>query len=69
MDDFEEICEELILTGGAVRVADEAELVEILDTFLQDKDLRLQHGRAALGCVLNNRGVIEKHVQLIRENM
>ena len=69
MDDFEEICEELILTGGAVQVTDEVEIIEILDTFLQDKNLRLQRGRAALSCVLKNRGVIEKHVQLIRENM
>ncbi len=69
MNDFEEICEELTRAGGAVRVADEAELVDVLDTFLKDEGLRLQSGRAALDCVLNTRGVIEKHIRLIRENM
>jgi 3-deoxy-D-manno-octulosonic-acid transferase len=67
MDDFEEISQELIASGGGFSLPDRKDIVAVLGTLLQDPDLRLQSGNAALECIMRNQGVVKKHLEFIKE--
>jgi len=67
MQDFSEIAEALIACGGAVQVADQQELTEILEEMLSSLKERTRRGLAAQQCVVARRGVVDKHIELIRQ--
>jgi 3-deoxy-D-manno-octulosonic-acid transferase len=65
MEDFSEISEELIRSGGARQVKNAAEVTQWLEELLADPTSRDAMGRKAASCVAANRGVVDKHVRLI----
>ena len=65
MEDFSEISDELIRTGGARQVEDAAALVRWLEQLLADPAARDAIGRMAASCVAANHGVVDAHLQLI----
>lgn len=65
MQDFSEIADDLIACGGATKVADYLQLAEVLSTLLISPELRTSQGLAAEQCVKSQRGVIDKHLELI----
>lgn len=67
MQDFSEIAEALISSGGATKVSDGHELAEILFKLLSSPELRKRQGLAAQQCVESQRGVIHRHLELIRQ--
>jgi 3-deoxy-D-manno-octulosonic-acid transferase len=69
MSDFREIAQALIDAGGAYRVSGEESLEKVLTTLLNEPELRKKKGKAAQQCVLNQCGVVEKHLQCIKEIM
>jgi 3-deoxy-D-manno-octulosonic-acid transferase len=67
MQDFSEIAEALISSGGATKVSDGHELTEIISELIASPELRIKQGKAAQQCVESQRGVIDRHLELIRE--
>jgi 3-deoxy-D-manno-octulosonic-acid transferase len=67
MQDFREIADALIACGGATKVSDHLELATHLVKLLTSKELRTKQGHAAQKCVKSQRGVIDKHIELIRQ--
>lgn len=67
MEDFSEISESLVECGGAQQVASAKELIAGATTLLQNENERKSAGMAAKKFVLSHRGVIDKHIHLIRE--
>lgn len=67
MQDFSEIAEALINSGGATMVSDGHELAEIISKLIASPGLRTRQGQAAQQCVKSQRGVIDKHLELIRQ--
>jgi len=67
MQDFREIADALIACGGATKVSDHLELATHLVKLLTSKELRTKQGQAAQKCVKSQRGVIDKHLELIRQ--
>lgn len=65
--DFDEISKDLIQSGGAFAVHDSNDLTSKLQALITDKDFRKKTGQSAYQCVASNSGVIEKHIELIRE--
>lgn len=65
MEDFSEISEELIRSGGAGQVKDAAALAQWLEQLLCDQGARDIMGRRALACVEANHGVVDNHIRLI----
>ncbi len=66
MQDFSEIADALLRSGGATMVTSRLELVDHLSSLLSLPELRTEQGRAAQQCVKSQRGVIDKHLALIR---
>ncbi len=69
MEDFEEISDELLQSGGAFCVKDHHEITQTIEKLLLDETLRLQCGNAALKCVSAKKGVIDRHIKLITDIM
>ena len=67
MQDFSEIAEALIQAGGATEVSGHDELTKILNSLLTTKELRTRQGQAAQQCVEGQRGVINRHLELISQ--
>lgn len=67
MQDFSEIADALIACGGGTRVSGHLELTAHLAKLLVSKELRTRQGQAAQKCVESQRGVIDKHLELIRQ--
>lgn len=66
MEDFSEIAESLVECGGAQQVAKAEELVEGVTALLQNEKTLKSASKAAKEFVLSHRGVIDKHIDLIR---
>ncbi len=66
MQDFSEIADALIRCGGATMVSNHLDLVDLLLKLLSSPELKAEQGRAAQQCVKSQRGVIDKHLDLIR---
>jgi 3-deoxy-D-manno-octulosonic-acid transferase len=66
MDDFREIADDLLTAGGAAVVADKLQLVSTLEMLLSDQERRNRMGRAASACVQARKGVVSRHIELIR---
>lgn len=67
MQDFSEIADALMSSGGATMISGQQELSEILSTLLSSPELRTGQGKAAEQCVKSQRGVIDKHLELIEQ--
>ncbi len=67
MEDFSEISEELIEAGGAIKVADGTELINMLHLLLTNRVLLEQKGKAARDFILSQQGVIRYHIDLIKK--
>ncbi len=67
MQDFCEIAEALIKAGGATEVSTQQELVDLLHILLTTEGLRNKQGRASQECIERQRGVIDKHLELISQ--
>jgi 3-deoxy-D-manno-octulosonic-acid transferase len=65
MQNFAAIAEAFVRRGGAVQVRSAAELEQALDELLTDADRRAALGRAALEVVRENRGALERTVEMI----
>jgi 3-deoxy-D-manno-octulosonic-acid transferase len=67
MSDFEEISQDLVTGGGAFTVTDQAQLRDVVKTLLEDNEYRQKCGRAAQERVATAKGVLRKHVELIKD--
>lgn len=67
MQDFCEIAETLIKAGGATEVSGLHQLTELLSILIASQELRRRQGHAARQCVESQRGVINKHLELISQ--
>ena len=67
MEDFAEISRDLLARQGACQVADGDGLYDSLCGLLDDPIRRQAMGDAALALVQENRGVTDRHVQLVEE--
>lgn len=67
MSDFIEICKDLIDFNGGFTVNNQAELTVLLIRFLEDETFRRKCGDAARECVLQKTGLLQDHLQLIRQ--
>ncbi len=65
MQDFSEIAEALIRAGGAIAISGGSDLTALLNKLLASPDVRTAQGLAAKRCIEKQRGVIEKHLELI----
>jgi 3-deoxy-D-manno-octulosonic-acid transferase len=67
MQNNSEIADALISCGGATQVSSRLELVDLLSQLLASADLRTRQGQAAQRCVESQGGIIDKHLELIRQ--
>ena len=67
MEDFAEIAEDLLAAGGAIRVHDGDALFLTLERLLDDPDFRQVKGKAASDYIKEKRGVVARHLELIRK--
>jgi len=66
MQDFHEISVSLIKAGGAEQVTDSQTLQDAIEPLLLSEDLRNKRGKKAKHCVSLQRGVIEKHLEILK---
>ncbi len=66
MEDFFEIAISLIKEGGGEQVSDAKMLKHALEPLLSSEELRCKRGAAAKKCVIRQRGVIEKHLEILQ---
>lgn len=67
MEDFLEISEQLLQSGGGIMIHDSDDLSSTLHTLLQETSLLLEKGRAAQTFIKSQQGVIKRHLTLIKE--
>jgi 3-deoxy-D-manno-octulosonic-acid transferase len=67
MEDFGEVAEDLLRVGGAVRVADQQSMADILSKWLTDQNARLTAGECAAGLVRERQEVTARHLELIKQ--
>lgn len=67
MEDFPEISQALLDSGGAVEVSDGQEFFEFLHTCLSNPEHAAEIGASGAGLVKQNQGVTAKHVELIEK--
>lgn len=67
MEDFSEISDALLLTGGSIMVKDQTELTTTLENLLSNAQLRQKMGKASRACIINQQGVIDRHIRFIKE--
>lgn len=67
MENFTEISDELILTGGALRVKNQTELTSKIYALLQSNKFIDEYGAAANRYITTKQGVIRNHLALIKE--
>ena len=66
MQDFSEIADTLQRTGGATEISSQSDLTALLHRLLSSQNMRATQGLAARQCIEQQRGVIKKHLELIR---
>jgi len=69
MTDFSEITQDLLHSGGAFTVKDSKELTVLLHELAASPEYRLQIGKAAQSCCHNMHGLLQKHINVIRNHM
>ena len=65
MQDFSEIANEMISSGGAIRVTNQQALFNHTDKLLKDSEYRDQLGNSAFQFVHNQHGVVARHLDII----
>lgn len=65
MEDFEEIAEDLVSSGGAIQVFNQEELFTALTKLLSTQDIQDGMGDKARRCVKKQQGVIDNHLEII----
>ncbi len=65
MQDFSEIANEMIKSGGAIEVTDRQSLYNHTDKLLRDTQYRAQLGNSAFQFVHNQHGVVARHLDII----
>jgi 3-deoxy-D-manno-octulosonic-acid transferase len=68
MEDFQEVAEELIVAGGALKISNEQQLLNLLKELASSSETRTRQGEAARHCVQRRTGVVDRHLLLI-ENL
>lgn len=66
MEDFQEIADELIASGGAHQVSGQNQLISITADYLVNPEKRDAAGSAAQKFIDRQRGVLDRHIDLIR---
>ena len=66
MQDFHEIAVSLMKAGGAEQVTDSQTLQHAIEPLLLSEELRNKRGNEAKHCVSLQRGVIEKHLEILQ---
>ena len=66
MQDFIEIAISLEEDGGGEQVSDSQTLERALVSLLSSKELRVKRGTSAKNCVIKQRGVVERHLELMQ---
>lgn len=66
MEDFHEIAEDLVDSGGGRQVSGPEQLSHIIADYSANPGKRSKAGSAAKECILNRKGVIDRHIELIR---
>ena len=66
MQDFIEIAISLEEDGGGEQVSDSQTLELSLASLLSSKELRIKRGTSAKNCVIRQRGVVERHLELMQ---
>lgn len=66
MQDFTEIATDLITEGGAQQIARQEELEAVLHPLIASEEARVLQGDAAYQCIQRQRGVVSRHLDLIR---
>ena len=69
MEDFDEICNSLVLAGGAFLVLNSNELYNTLEMLLQSDKERDKIGQNGFNNIQQQKGVIYRHVQLIKNHL
>lgn len=67
MDDFSEISDMLIQTGGAFMIHNQDEMTTTLQKLLNDPLFLQEAGNRAQSCIKSQQGVIKRHLALIKE--
>lgn len=67
MEDFAEIADDLLSVGGAVQVKNSGDMLSILTKWLTNDESRAKAGRCAAQLVEEQRGVTDRHLNLIRQ--
>ena len=67
VSNFEGPCAALEEAGGAIRVADEGELAEVLERLFADADLRHHMGTVGQETFLSNKGAVQRTMARVRE--
>jgi 3-deoxy-D-manno-octulosonic-acid transferase len=66
MEDFSEISRDLLLAGGALTVTDQSALEAAIESLITSKERRQAIGRQARAVVDRQRGVVNRHLHIIR---
>jgi len=69
MEDFDEICNSLILAGGAFLVQNSNELYNTIEMLLQSDKERDKTGQNGFNNIQQQKGVIHRHVRLIKDHL
>jgi 3-deoxy-D-manno-octulosonic-acid transferase len=69
MQNFADVARSFLARGGALQVADEAQLERTLGELLADESRRFELGRNALAVVEENQGAVERTVDMILEHL
>ncbi len=67
MEDFSEITDKLLQTGGAFSVRNATDLSDTLLRLLGDEPARNAAGDAAMTCIREQQGVIHRHIKLLKQ--
>ncbi len=65
MEDFAEIRQDLLLSGGGIEVSDQASLRQALINLFSSEELRKKIGGLALVCIKSQAGVVDRHLETI----
>lgn len=67
MEDFSEISRDLLQAGAAVKISSQTSLQQALETLLLSDEQRKKMSEAAIACISRQRGVVDRHLKIIRE--
>lgn len=66
MEDFAEVSRDLLQTGGAALVNNQSALQQTLESLLLSDSQREKMGQQAQACIARQRGVVSRHLEIIR---